>query len=98
LFSLAGCSFFYQSSAVQLQQVTIGKNFTFDLYDQDVSAGIPQPPFGESTEMIDLSELLITYEIATFFYHISGRSIKPHMRDGDIHSDINFSEYDEITV
>ena len=43
--SLAGCSSFTQSSAVQLQQVTIGKDLTFDLYDQGVSAGNPQPPF-----------------------------------------------------
>ena len=69
---------------MQLQQVTIGKNLTFDLYDQDVSAGNPQPPFGESSEKIDLNELLITNEIATFFCRLSGRSMEPHMRDGDI--------------
>ena len=52
---------------MQLQQVTIGKDLTFDLYDQGVSAGNPQLPFGESAEKIDLNELLITNEIATFF-------------------------------
>ena len=82
--SLAGCSSFKQSSAVQLQQVTIGKDLTFDLYDQGVSAGNPQPPFGESSEKIDLNELLITNEIATFFCRVSGRSMEPHMRDGDV--------------
>tara|TARA_B100000941_G_C28358254_1_gene475571 strand:+ start:44 stop:250 length:207 start_codon:yes stop_codon:yes gene_type:complete len=56
LFSLAGCSFFCQSSAVQLQQVTSGKNLTFDLYDQGVSAGNPQPPSGDSSEKIDLNK------------------------------------------
>ena len=71
-------------NAVQLQQVTIGKDLTFDLYDQGVSAGNPQPPFGESAEKIDLNELLITNEIATFFCRVSGRSMEPHMRDGDI--------------
>ncbi len=82
--SLAGCSSFYQSSAVQLQQVTIGKDLTYDLYDQGVSARNPRPPFGESAEKIDLNELLITNEIATFFCRVSGRSMEPHMRDGDV--------------
>ena len=71
-------------NAVQLQQVTTGKDLTFDLYDQGVSAGNPQPPFGESSEKIDLNELLITNEIATFFCRVSGRSMEPHMRDGDV--------------
>ena len=69
---------------MQPQQVTIGKNLTFDLYDQGVSAGNPQPPFGESAEKIDLNELLITNEIATFFCRVSGRSMEPYMRDGDV--------------
>ena len=69
---------------MQLQQVSIGKNFTFDLCDQGVSVGNPQPPFGESAEKIDLNELLITKEIATFFCRVSGRSMEPHMRDGDV--------------
>ena len=67
-----------------LQQVTIGTNRTFDLYDQGVSAGNPQPPFGESAEKTNLNELLITNEIATFFWRISGRSMEPHMHDGEI--------------
>ena len=83
LVKLARCSSFKQSSSVQLQQVTIGKDLTFDLYDQDVSAGNLQPPFGESSEKIDLNELLITNEIATFFCRVSGHSMEPHMRDGD---------------
>ena len=69
---------------MQLQQVTIGTNRTFDLYDQGVSAGNPQPPSGDSSEKIDLNELLITNEIATFFCRVSGQSMEPHMRDGDI--------------
>ena len=69
---------------MQLQQVTSGKNLTFDLYDQGVSAGNPQPPSGDSSEKIDLNELLITNEIATFFCRVSGRSMEPHMRDGDV--------------
>ena len=69
---------------MQLQQVTIGKNLTFDLYDQGVSAGNPQPPFGESSEKIDLNKLLITNEIATFFCRVSGRSMEPHTRNGDV--------------
>ena len=84
LISLAGCSSFKQSSAVQLQQVTIGKDLTFDLYDQGVSAGNPQPPSGGSSEKIDLNELLITNETATFFCRVSGRSMEPHIRDGDV--------------
>ena len=48
---------FLQSLAVQLQQVTIGKDLTFDLYDQGVSTGNTKPPFGESAEKIDLNEL-----------------------------------------
>ena len=64
--------------------VTIGKNLTFDLSDQGFSAGNPQPPFGDSSEKIDLNELLITNEIATFFCHVSGRSMVPHMRNGDV--------------
>ena len=69
---------------MQLQQVTIGKNLTFDLYDRGVSAGNPQPPSGDSSEKIDLNELLITNEIATFFCRVSGRSMEPHIRDGDV--------------
>ena len=82
--SLAGGSSFKQSSAVQLQQVTIGKNLTFDLYDQGVSAGNPQPPSGDSSEKIDLNKQLITNETATIFCRVSGRSMEPHMRDGDV--------------
>ena len=67
-----------------LKQVTNGKNLTFDLYDQGVSAGNPQPPSGDSSEKIDLNKLLITNEIATFFCRVSGRSMEPHMRDGDV--------------
>ena len=69
---------------MQLQRVTIGKNLTFDLYDQGVSAGNPQPPSGDSSEKIDLNKLLITNEIATVFCRVSGRSMEPHMRDGDV--------------
>jgi len=83
VFSLAGCSSFQQSSAVQLQQVIIGTNRTFDLYDQGVSAGNPQPPFEDSAEKLDLNKLLITNETATFFCRVSGRSMEPHMRDGN---------------
>ena len=66
------------------QQVTIGKNLTVVLYNQGISAGNPQPPSGDSSEKIDLNKLLITNEIATFFCRVSGRSMEPHMRDGDI--------------
>ena len=69
---------------MQLQQVTIGKNRTFDLYDQGVNSGNPQPPFGESAEKIDLNELLITNETATFFCRVSVRSMEPHMRGDDV--------------
>ena len=69
---------------MQLQQVTIGKDLTFDLNEQGVSAGNPQPPFGESSEKIDLNKLLITNEIVTYFCRVSGRSMEPHMRDGDV--------------
>ena len=69
---------------MQLQQVTIEKKLTFDLYDQGVSAGNLQPPSGDSSEKIDLNELLITNEIATFFCRVSGLSMEPHMRDGDV--------------
>ena len=69
---------------MQLQQVTIGKNLTFDLYDQGVSAGNPQPPSGDSSEKIDLNKQLITNETATIFCRVSSRSMEPHMRDGDV--------------
>ena len=69
---------------MQLQQVTVGKNLTFDLYDQGVSAGNPQPQSGDSSEKIDLNELLITNETATFFCRVSGRSMEPHMRNGGV--------------
>ena len=69
---------------MQLQQVTIETNRTFDLYDQGVSAGNPQPPSGDSSEKIDLNKLLITNEIDTYFSRVSGRSMEPHMRDGDV--------------
>ena len=69
---------------MQLQQVTIGKDLTFDLYDQGVSAGNPQPPSGDSSEKIDLNKQLITNETATIFCRVSGRSMEPHMRNGDV--------------
>tara|TARA_B100000575_G_C22939103_1_gene543682 strand:+ start:122 stop:508 length:387 start_codon:yes stop_codon:yes gene_type:complete len=69
---------------VHIQQLTIGKNFTFDLYDQGVSAGNPQPPSGDSTEKIDLNKLLITNETATFFCRVSGRWMELYMRNGDV--------------
>ena len=69
---------------MQLQQVTIGKDLIFDLYDQGVSAGNPQPPFGEPSEKIDLNKLLIPNEIATVFCRVSGRSMEPHMRNGGV--------------
>jgi phage repressor protein C with HTH and peptisase S24 domain len=40
--------------------------------------------FGESSEKIDLNKLLITNETATLFCRVSGRSMEPHMRDGDV--------------
>ena len=43
----------------------------------------PQPPFGYSTEKINLNKLLVTKELATFFCLVSGRSVGPHVRDGD---------------
>ena len=79
MISLAGLSF-QQSQAVQLQQVTIGKNLTVVLYNQGISAGNPQPPSGDSSEKIDLNKLLITNEIPTIFCRVSGRSMEPHMR------------------
>ena len=82
--SLAGCSSFKLSSALQLQQVTSKTNRTFDRWDQGVSAGNPQPPSGDSSEKIDLNKLLITNETAIFFCRVPGRSMEPHMRGGDI--------------
>ena len=64
--------------------MTIGTNRTFEPHDQGVSAGNPQPQFGEPSEKIDLNKLLITNETATFFCRVSGRSMEPHMRDGDV--------------
>jgi len=69
---------------VQLQQVRIGTNRTFDLYDQVIIVGNSQPPFGESAKKIDLNELLITNKTATFFCRVSGRLMESQMRDGDI--------------
>ena len=69
---------------MQLQQVTIDTNRTFELDDQGVSVGTLQPPFGESSEKIDLNKLLITNEIATVFCRVSGRSMEPHMRNGGV--------------
>ena len=69
---------------MQLQQVTIGKNLTFDLYDQGASAGNPQPTSGDSSEKIDLNKLLIKIEIAIVFCRASGSSMKPHMRNGGV--------------
>ena len=75
IISLVGCSSFKQSSAVQLQPWCVSGS---------VSAGNPQPPPGDSSEKIDLNKLLITNETATFFCRVSGRSMEPHMRDGDV--------------
>ena len=84
--SLAGGEFAFQAASTQcsFSKVTIGTNRTLEPHDQGVSAGNPQPQFGEPSEKIDLNELLITNEIATFFCRVSGRSMEPHMRDGDV--------------
>ena len=84
--SLAGGVFAFKAGSTQCSFTNSPseKDLTFDLYDQGVSAGNPQPPFGESAEEIDLNELLITNKIATVFCRVSGRSMEPHMRNGDI--------------
>tara|TARA_Y100001934_G_scaffold2279_1_gene3572 strand:- start:131 stop:544 length:414 start_codon:yes stop_codon:yes gene_type:complete len=69
---------------VQLCQVTRGSEVVFDLFDEGVSAGSPQPPFGQSAEKVNLNDLLTVNEISTFFCRVSGRSMEPTMRDGDI--------------
>ena len=46
--------------------------------------GIPQPPFAESTEKVNLNELLMINEIAIYFCRVYGRSMEPHMGYGDI--------------
>ena len=69
---------------MQLCQVTRGTEVVFDLFDEGVSAGSPQPPFGQSAEKVNLSDLLTINEISTFFCRVSGRSMEPTMRDGDI--------------
>ena len=73
--SLAGCSSFKQSSAVQLQQVTIGKNLTFDL---TIKVSAHQPPSGDSSEKIDLNKQLITNETATIFCRVLSFDGTPH--------------------
>ena len=69
---------------MQLCQVTRGTEVVFDLFDEGVSAGSPQPPFGQSTQKVNLNDLLTVNEVATFFCRVSGRSMEPTMRDGDI--------------
>ena len=83
---MAGGVFAFRAASTQcsLSKSPSEKNLNLDLYDQGVRAGNPQPPFGESAEKIDLNELLITNEIATFFCRVSGRSMEPYMRDGDV--------------
>ena len=69
---------------MQLRQVTRGTEVVFDLFDEGVSAGSPQPPFGQSAQKVNLNDLLTVNEVATFFCRVSGRSMEPTMRDGDI--------------
>ena len=69
---------------MQLCQVTRGNEVVFDLFDEGVSAGSPQPPFGQSAQKVNLNDLLTVNEVATFFCRVSGRSMEPTMRDGDI--------------
>ena len=69
---------------MQLCQVTRGTEVVFDLFDEGVSAGSPQPPFGQSAQKVNLNDLLTVNEVATFFCRVSGRSMEPTMRDGDI--------------
>jgi SOS-response transcriptional repressor LexA len=69
---------------VQLCQVTRGSEVVLDLFDEGVSAGSPQPPFGQSAEKVNLNDLLKVNEIATFFCRVSCRSMEPTMRDSDI--------------
>ena len=67
-----------------LQQVTKGTDRIFDLYNEGAIVGISQPSLGESVKKMNLNELLLTNEIANFFCRVSGRSMEPHMRSGDI--------------
>ena len=69
---------------MQLRQVTRGTEVVFDLFDEGVSAGSPQPPFGQSAQKVNLNDLLTVNEVATFFCRVSGSSMEPTMRDGDI--------------
>ena len=69
---------------MQLRQVTRGTEVVFDLFDEGVSAGSPQPPFGQSAQKVNLNDLLTVNEVATFFCRVSGHSMEPTMRDGDI--------------
>ena len=69
---------------MQLRQVTRGTEVVFDLFDEGVSAGSPQPPFGQSAQKVNLNDLLTVNEVATFFCRVSGRAMEPTMRDGDI--------------
>ena len=69
---------------MQLCQATRGNEVVFDLFDEGVSAGSPQPPFGQSAQKVNLNDLLTVNEVATFFCRVSGRSMEPTMRDGDI--------------
>ena len=67
-----------------LQQVTKGTDRIFDLYNKGDIVSVSQPSLGESAEKMNLNELLLTNEIANFFCRVSGRSMEPHMRNGDI--------------
>ena len=83
--SLAGGVFAFQAWSTQCSFSNSPSEKTSpSTYDQGVSAGNPQPSFGESAEKIDLNELLITNEIATVFCLVSGRSMEPHMRNGGV--------------
>ena len=74
----------FRSYAVYLHQVTKGTDRIFDLYNEGSIVGISQPSLGESAEKMNLNELLLTNEIANFFCRVSGRSMEPHMLNGDI--------------
>ena len=69
---------------MQIQQLTIGKT-SLSTFTIKVSVQATHSlRLVTRLKKIDLNKLLITNETATFFCRVSGRSMEPHMRNGDV--------------
>lgn len=73
------------SMKLSIFSADISSKKSLPLFTAHVSAGFPSPAEGDMDRKLDLNELLIEHEAATFFVKVEGESmINAHISPGDI--------------